>query len=187
MLSIREALKTDNFNDIIKLIYETDNYIYPSMCDGNYELFEKIMQNLIIEDNLFSYKNMIIACEDDKVVGLLLYLNNKAKLPGKQHDSFDLVISDYFSDLIKKIDGNHIYINNLCVDKDYRGIGIGTKLVNYLFRMLDSKNIFFDCLEDNIVAVNFYKKIGFDVTDRCPGFAGNETEQVSCLKFEWKK
>jgi ribosomal protein S18 acetylase RimI-like enzyme len=194
MIAIAKANKNDNINTIIRLIYETDEYIYPSMCNHDYNLFEKIMQKILFIDNVFSYKNIIIASENEKIVGLLLYFDKDEKLPEVidqyvqlnkgQSVNFDNVIKEYFGQLLSRMNRDSVYINNLCVDKKNRRRGIAAKLIHFLLEYFPNKKIVLDCLEENIEAVNFYNKLDFKITGCFPGFGGNQEKQVNCLQFE---
>lgn len=195
MIKIGPASKNSDLPGIIKLIYETDDYIYPSMCGNDYELFEMIMRGLLFTESIFSYRNIIIATENGKTIGLLLYFRNDGKLPEAidkcvtmnegQLINYNYVINKYFAPLVSKINNNCLYINNLCVEKERRQCGVATMLVNHLKETFPDEMLILDCLEENISAVNLYEKTGFKKTDRFFGFSGNQEEQVACLKFEF--
>lgn len=55
-------------------------------------------------------------------------------------------------------------IEMLFISDDYRGIGIGKKLIEYAIKILNVK--FVDVNEQNIQAVGFYKHMGFQVFKR---------------------
>jgi len=194
VINITKAESTSDLDGIIRLIYETDDYIYPSMCNSDYELFEIIMKKLLFGDTIFSYKNIIIACENYKTIGLLLYIDKNSKLPEtieniigvnkKQSTDFDNVMEEYFKPLLSKINDDYLYINNLCVNIEKRRCGIAGKLINHLLQTFTNKKIVLDCLEENTAAIEFYLKWGFKITDRFLGFAGNKQEPISCLKLE---
>jgi len=195
MIKIAKAEKTSDFASIIRLIYETDDYIYPSMCGSDYKLFETIMQTLLLTDSIFSYKNIIFAGENDNAIGLLLYFEKNCELPKKvdnyikvtkkQAENFESVIQEYFTPLLSKIEDNSIYINNLCVDKDNRRRGVAGKLIDHLLQTFPDKKIVLDCLEENTAAINFYLKFGFKITEHFLGFSGTQEEQINCLKLEY--
>ncbi len=52
----------------------------------------------------------------------------------------------------------------LFIDSDYFGIGLGRSLLDYAVQVLDVDRV--DVNEQNIQAVGFYKKMGFQVVDR---------------------
>jgi len=196
MITVSKASIEDSPHDIIRLIYETDEYIYPTMCNGEYYLFEKVVQKLFFKDNdnVFSYKNINVAKENGKVVGILLYLTNKSITPGPvenyssitgdKSNKFNEVINCYFARLITAIEPNVIYINNLCVDKVFRRRGVAEKLVEHLADFYIGKKIILDCLEENTVAVKFYRKLNFEITEHFQGYSGDQNKKVNCVRFE---
>jgi len=196
MIEISKAKKTSDLTEIIRLIYETDDYIYPSMCGHDYGLFESVMQKFLLTDSIFSYNNILIACDDGTVVGMLLYIDKDSKLPNttgsylevtdKQAMGFDSVISDYFLPLLSKIGEGCIYINNICVSEKARRRGISEKLIAYLSQVCSDKTIVLDCLEENTAAVRLYRKLEFKETERFLGFSGKQESPVSCIRFEKK-
>lgn len=50
----------------------------------------------------------------------------------------------------------------IVVDADYRKIGIGTKLIEYLCKK-DAERVILEVRESNLVGLNFYKKNGFKI------------------------
>lgn len=55
-------------------------------------------------------------------------------------------------------------IEMLFIDNDYRGTGIGKKLITYAIANMDATKV--DVNEQNVQAVGFYKYIGFSVLRR---------------------
>lgn len=194
MIEIARVEKTNDMTGIIRLIYETDDYIYPTMCGSNYSLFKTVMKKLLFTDTIFSYKNIFAANETEKTIGLLLYFAKGCKLPeaiDKYHKinkdqaaDFDYVIHEYFAQVLSKIDGDCLYINNLCVDKENRRRGIAAKLINHLMQTYPNKKIVLDCLEENTAAVELYIKSGYKITEHFLGFTGKQKEQIKCIKLE---
>lgn len=83
--------------------------------------------------------NQYAVCEcDNQIVGIVRYGKNK-----------------------KDYDDSYAEIYALYVDKKFKGNGIGTKLVNYVFNILkkEYKYCVISTLKEN-TANNFYKKIG---------------------------
>ncbi|CAH8281872.1 unnamed protein product [Eruca vesicaria subsp. sativa] len=61
-----------------------------------------------------------------------------------------------------------VYIMTLGVLAPYRGIGIGSKLLNHVLDMCTKQNmseIYLHVQTNNEDAINFYKKFGFEITD----------------------
>jgi ribosomal protein S18 acetylase RimI-like enzyme len=67
---------------------------------------------------------------------------------------------------------NHIGTLGISITKDYRGMGIGKKLI--INSIAASKGIFeiisLDVISSNIAAISLYKKIGFDIYGIAPRF-----------------
>lgn len=85
----------------------------------------------------FSKKNFTLAAlSQNRVVGLIIFKKNF-------------------------LFGN--YLNLLVVDQNYRGLGLGKKLMREFEKhtFTDSKNIYICVSDFNLDAINFYKKIGY--------------------------
>ncbi|KAJ0605451.1 putative transferase transcription regulator GNAT family [Helianthus annuus] len=71
--------------------------------------------------------------------------------------------------LEKKEDGAiRVYIMTLGVLAPYRGLGIGTKLLNHVIDLSSKENIgeiYLHVQANNEDAINFYKKFGFEITE----------------------
>ncbi|KAH9760834.1 N-acetyltransferase domain-containing protein [Citrus sinensis] len=94
----------------------------------------------------------------------------------------------YYSDIcvgaiacrLEKKEGGAIcvYIMTLGVLAPYRGLGIGTKLLNHVLDLCAKQNIsevYLHVQTNNEDAINFYKKFGFDITDTIKNYYTNIT------------
>ncbi|KAF5748213.1 N-alpha-acetyltransferase 50 [Tripterygium wilfordii] len=94
----------------------------------------------------------------------------------------------YFSDIcvgaiacrLEKTEGGsvRVYIMTLGVLAPYRGLGIGTRLLNHVLDLCSKQNIseiYLHVQTNNEDAINFYKKFGFDITDTIPNYYTNIT------------
>lgn len=81
---------------------------------------------------------------DDKLVGVLVY-------------------EDIF---------NRFEVDYIVVDSQYRCKGIATKLIENIIN-LNPENITLEVREDNIPAINLYKKLGFEVVSKREKYYGN--------------
>lgn len=108
------------------------------------------IQNLLEEfkqnvgNTINPYLKIIGYCIDDKIVGTLVY-----------EDIFDRFEVDY-----------------IVVDSQYRCQGIATKLLKSIIN-LKPENITLEVREDNIPAINLYKKLGFVVVSKRERYYGN--------------
>lgn len=62
---------------------------------------------------------------------------------------------------------------NMAVDNNYQHTGIGTKLINYVFKELDTEKLILEVNEQNINAINFYKKNNFNIINVRKKYYGN--------------
>lgn len=90
----------------------------------------------------------------------------------------DLVLNDFSVYFVSEIQNEivgfisimnisgEIHINNIVVKKDYRGFGIGEKLLKYGIEYFSEEALLgytLEVREDNEVAINLYKKLGFKI------------------------
>ncbi|KAH9619017.1 hypothetical protein KSS87_018290 [Heliosperma pusillum] len=71
-----------------------------------------------------------------------------------------------------------IYIMTLGVLAPYRGLGIGTKLLNHVIELCSKQNIseiYLHVQTNNDEAISFYKKFGFEITDTIKNYYSNIT------------
>lgn len=61
----------------------------------------------------------------------------------------------------KKLDSGEYEIGNICIVPEFRGKGIGTKLLSDLILMSDCESISLRVFKDNIRAKKLYEKLGF--------------------------
>ena len=76
-------------------------------------------------------------------------------------------------------------IETFAVDKEFRRLGIGTKLFKKIFAASKIHNagmIFLEVRISNEVAIEFYKSLGFNMVDRIENFYGNEDAFVMMLE-----
>lgn len=101
------------------------------------DLFEvnKLLQIFNVKyDDTNGFTNIIVYEENTKVVGVLVYS----------------LIYD------------RIEIEYIVVDEEYKRLGIGSKLLKYIENS-GIKNITLEVRENNDVAINFYKKNGYEI------------------------
>lgn len=111
--------------------------------------YEKLSHEVrTTEDNLISsffgdknYANALLAEYENKPVGIAIYFNNFSTFVGRPG----------------------IYLEDLYVQSEYRGKGIGKSLLEYLINIAKENNfgrVEWAVLDWNEPAINFYKKLG---------------------------
>ena len=110
----------------------------------------KVCENLLKEfkQNVGNMSNPYLKIKgyyiNNKIVGVLVY-----------EDIYDRLEVDY-----------------IVVDSQYRGKGIAKKLLESIIN-LNKKNITLEVREDNIPAINLYKKMGFEIVSKREKYYGN--------------
>ncbi|MED6205352.1 hypothetical protein PIB30_016729 [Stylosanthes scabra] len=92
----------------------------------------------------------------------------------------DICVGAIACRLEKKESGGQIrvYIMTLGVLAPYRGLGIGTKLLNHVLDLCSKQNIaevYLHVQTNNEDAINFYKKFGFEITETIQNYYTNIT------------
>ena len=70
----RRAKKEDNMEEIAKLLYQTDPYIYPFWFDNDEDKCIEFLKNEILKDGfIFNYNNLYVAFDKtiNKIVGVI--------------------------------------------------------------------------------------------------------------------
>ncbi|MBO8161239.1 MAG: GNAT family N-acetyltransferase [Thermosipho sp. (in: Bacteria)] len=175
---IKRLEKSDDLMKVAKLIFKTDEKLFKFLF-GNFEkAVKKIVRLVEKEKNIFSYNNIFAYYNEDKIIGILvMYDVEKIVKKGVINDFISVfskieLIKLFFKSILlnpvinlKGIRG--LYIQNICVDEEYRGRGIGTKLLNYCFEYARSKKyreIFLDVSINNR-AKELYLRNGFKIID----------------------
>lgn len=187
-ITIRNANKNDDMDTIARILYQTDDNIYPIAFGKNENVAIKTLSELIKNDNgLLSYKNIMILLSKqkvsnkyvDKIHAVILYHdeletdtwndddikkyienNNKENL-----SNFNNVSKSYFSRYNSINNKNTIDIIALAVDKEYRHKNnskeqyyYGYFLLNKLSNNFYNKKLVLEVLSNNIAARNLYEK-----------------------------
>ncbi len=109
----------------------------------------------------------IIAKEDDRVIGYALVAVKKIR---DHHallaDLFNTIDQIYYQDTLLK-NSNYVVVGQLCVDKQYRGIGLVQKLYGHFKTTLSASYEY--CITDvaqaNQRSLKAHQKTGFQVID----------------------
>lgn len=199
-IEFRRATKDDNFFEIAELIYKTDEYIYPFWFDKNIEIAKSILNDLIgVEGFIFNYNNLYIAYDKstNHIVGILCGLDKTenfeydySELENVDNNS-NFTVKNYLKILVTEAQENDfLYISNLCIDKEYRGKKIGTKLLGYFLTQMEKAGydkFALDCLLHNLRAKNLYHSFGFKEMKEIVGFDGTDESKVEVVSMLRKK
>lgn len=197
----RRAKKEDNMEEIAKLLYQTDPYIYPYWFDNDENKCIEFLKNEILKDGfIFNYNNLYVAFDKtiNKIVGVICAIDKSIDLNynydnlKKINDKYSITINKYIMPILEEVgefDNSTIYIPNVCIDKTLRGKKIGTKLLGYFISKMEENGFDrfeLDCLLHNLPAKNLYHSLGFREMKLMDGFTGSD-DIVEVVCFLRKK
>ena len=189
-IKIFKATIKDDAKEIAKLVYDTDPYIYPQFSITETDAINMISEMIKSDDTIFSYKNCILAKDGEKIVGLIVFLNNAdmSNDYSKWNNSpeMDHVIKSYILAIKEECEGqDFVYISNVSVNPDYRGQGIATRMMEFLFELYPDHQFLLEVLKENDNVVRLYQNRGFVITDEYKGF--NKKHAKKPLVYKMKK
>ena len=188
-VTIEAATLQDDLLAIAELIYYSDNYIYPGFFDG-IEEGKKVIAQMIANDTLYNYKNLLVAKWQGDIVGVLVhdyqpveysydvYLSCFVSAGVPFSEKAEYIWHNYYQ--LMKEDTKALYVANVCVSSACRGKGVATKLFNKVFQI--DQHCYLECVQSNIPAVKLYQKLGFEIVYQYPGVFG-----VPCFKMQKQK
>lgn len=175
---------------VAKLIYDTDEYIYPSAFGCEQKAIKTIMYLLKKEDTLFSKRNIYIAYKDNKIVGIALVINKETKYNFYTNNlslpnSFKDVYNNYFSKQKDLLVNSDVEIMNLSVLESEQGKGIGKAIMKKVLSDNKNKKIILEVLQNNEKAICLYEKMGFTITKTKQGYSRSKKKPI-CYVMENK-
>ena len=192
---IRKATANDNFDEIAELIYETDPYIYPHWFHNSVEECKDTIVPLLNKDGFFfNYKSMHVMIDkrNNKIIGLIQIIDKDTNFSYdyndlmNKSDSYKFTIENYIYELINEVKESGLpYFSNIVIHHDYRGLKLGSIMVEYILKECKDKYYKFilDVLAENPAAVRLYEKMGFVITEKNMGFK-NDTEKIEEYRME---
>lgn len=133
----------EEVKDVAKIRVKGWQESYKGIVDDEY------LQSLDIEKQTEKFSefinndNFVVAVKDKKVVGFCRFINNNSFSP--ELDDIDCELTAIYT------------------HPDYKNIGIGTKMFNYvtnIFKEENKKRMIIWCLKDNHKSLGFYKHMG---------------------------
>lgn len=196
---LRRARHNDNMEEIAKLVYQTDPYIYPYWFHDDIDEAVKVLVPLLQEPGfVFYYENVYVAFDkvSNKIVGIVSAIDPTTDLEydysnlESVDDNYSFTINRYIKEMIKEVkEKKYMYLTNVCVDVEYRSNRIGSRLLRYFIEQMHEAGfdeIGFDCLMHNLRAKNLYHSLGFKEVSEGIGFDGTEHSTVEIVFFKKK-
>ena len=179
-LEIRRLTADDDIKSVARLIYYSDNYIYPYLFEDDVRVAEKVLTNMILGDTVYNYKDVHVALSSGQIIAMIITKTVPLKI---DHESiikcfvdaavpvgarFVRVYNEYFK--LLEDEPPDIYIANLAVDKMFRGMGVGKALMHSVLNSDSAYHL--EVVQANVNAVKLYEKLGFKIDCGYPGFTG---------------
>ena len=175
-------IKKHNLNDVAELVYKTEPELTKMFFGKNkFKAMQRIVKLIKNKSNSFSYKNIFLAHENNRVLGIVIgqggneidkeeekkAISNTLDILGALrlliYDK--LLVNRILTTAIKPDD---FYISVICVNNKYKRKGIGENLIKSSVNIAKKKNcsrIILDVSKENYSAIKFYKKNGFRIYD----------------------
>lgn len=189
-VNIRELRDDDDLNQVARLIYLTDPFVYPNWFDCIDDGI-KVIREMIELPTLYNKKNLMVAVNlDGVIVGIAVskqtpfveerkYLTMAFHLAKIKEDKrTEEVFLAYYSKMGGEEDG--CYIANVAVDPEYRRQGIAASLVSAIIENKEYCSL--ECVVANTVSCRLYQRLGFKIAYEYPGVHG-----IPCYKMFYKK
>ena len=168
----------DDLRQVARLVYYTDDYVFPYLYDNDIAVCEKVVPNMIRGNTIYNYKNIRVAVCDDKIVGIVVYQRTPIKVGMDEMcrcffdagvavgSRFAKVYNEYYKLLNDEPEG--IYIANVCVDKRYRGMGVAKQMLGTF--LSDDETYHLETVKANLGALHLYQGLGFQIDCEYAGF-----------------
>ena len=174
-VTVRSLQEGDDLQQVAKLIYLSDKFIYPYWFDSLDDAC-KVISRMIDLPTLYNRDNITVAVLNGYIVGAIV----SQQSPVDEHiepimEAFRLagVQSDHrteriFNDYYKKMDGQSgLYLANLAVDPAARKQGVGAAMLRYVLE--GQEHCYLECIQANIGAWRLYQRMGFEIIAEYPG------------------
>lgn len=196
---LRRAKKDDNMEDIARLIYQTDPYIYPFWFNDDINEAIRVLAPKLQEPGfIYNYENCYVAYnkEDGKIIGLVCAIDPTTDLNydyselESVNERYKFTIEKYVKLIINEVlEKKYMYFVNVCVDEAYRSRMIGSRMLGRFIEQMHGAGfieICFDCLMHNLRAKNLYHGLGFKEVSEGIGFDGTDNPTVEVVFFKKK-
>ena len=175
---VRPLELKDDLKQVARLVYETDDYIFPYLFDRDIAAAEKVISAMIGRDTIYHYKNIVIALLEDKIAGIVVLQKTPIRINSDEMRAcfldtglnlgahFERVLREYYEPLQDEPEG--VYIANVCVDKAFRRMGVARKMLKAVLN--DRESYHLETVKGNAAALRLYQSLGFETVDEYMGF-----------------
>ena len=186
-IEIKNLSPDDNFDQVAEALYLVDQYIFPDLF-GDEEGAKKYAKALFSDDPeaLFSYdKTLVAKDEDGNIAGIIIYRGDKCtpwdtdkmrerflSVDGTLPDEFERANERYMKKVTApELPEDAAEIEFVGVREEYRGQGIGSKLMRQVLDNPAISETHLDVLDSHAGARSLYDKLGFQPDgDKFPNY-----------------
>lgn len=187
-----EDLSDEHYRNIAKLIFDTDDYIFPALfegCEDPRKSAEVVISHVLKngKDHLFCKDNLFVCLNNETIVGMVLWYSGtmewnyedfirsaitvgahvrQENVEAINHTFFETQKTGKDSD-----DAGVITLFNVCINKSFRGKGIGSFMIRSFVSYFEGRRMDLCVLKDNEPAVKLYMNNGFSIVSEYPGFS----------------
>lgn len=177
---VRSLCLSDDLAQVAKLIYYTDDYIFPYLYDNNVEIGISVIINMIRGNTIYNYRNITVAEIDGKIAGIIVSKETPIVMDMGEMvrcfidanepvgERFTKTYKEYYQLFENEPDG--VYIANVCVDGYYRGKGVGKKMMAEYLKANPQKTYHLETVKSNSSALKVYQNSGFEIVNEYLGF-----------------
>ena len=175
--------KPQDAQDFSRLVLLSAPTFFPYLFGSD---VRDVMKNLFQHArNYFSFEHSYFIEVNGEVAGMALIYNYEQKKGEKLRTSLLLIKYlkwDIFTqlayllkseDIVTQIVERDCYLSNIAVYPQFRGLGLGTKLLGVIqeeARKTGSRRVVLDAETDNKRAVKLYERLGYNIEQKSPIF-----------------
>lgn len=191
----------EQLNQIAELIYLTDEYIYPeafgSINDRAIDLIKYLIKQ---ETSFFHPKNLYLLIQSDTIAALAVVIDDTAnwydRTLEKVHEDLAVEVNKdrlqnvenlYFKNVVRHHVKGSMTIVNVSTHPDYQRQGLAKRLLIDILNQFPNHDFYLDVLSDNHGAIRLYQKLGFEITQKKPGFSPNGFIEEYQMHYDHKK
>ena len=177
-LTIGKMTQEDDKDAVARLIYATDDYIFPYMYRGDLTAAIAVLGEMMAADTLYRAENITVARADGKIAGIVVAQRTPIRISCAEMSACFAragYVADehaartygaYYLPLEREKEG--VYIANVCVDGAFRGKGVAKAMLTALLREDETYRL--EAVKANTAAVRLYEGLGFTVEETYAGF-----------------
>ena len=167
---------TTDLDTVAKLIYDTDEYLFPFIFGPRWYGLPALKRLIALENNSFSHRYIQCIAKDNAVQAILIGYDHRTIDEKAEQADYKIALSALdrlllvpkfwiLQPILGKDEVTGMYVQNLCVAAAYRGKGLGAQLIRHFCEM-HPVDVWLDVELTNYAALRFYERLGFRVVSR---------------------